>query len=75
MKRVEMDNKINGLVYESVGVKEGKNWEGKEVFEFRFIYSSFEQNAATSVVVIDREAARDLAFHLMDLFLYGETNG
>lgn len=62
---------FNGLVYECVSVREGKNWEENDVFEFTFKYSPFEKNESRSVVVITRETARDLAFHLMDLFLYG----
>lgn len=62
---------FNGLVYECVSVREGQNWEENDVFEFTFKYSPFEKNESRSVVVITRETARDLAFHLMDLFLYG----
>lgn len=66
-----MDDKISGLVYESVSVREGKDWEGNDAVEFKFYYSHPDKNITTGVVVLDREAAKDLAFHLFDLFLYG----
>lgn len=70
-----MPEKINGLVHESVSIREGKNWEGNDVLEISFRYSQQENNESRSVAVVSREAARDLAFHLLDLFLYGGENG
>lgn len=66
------DNDIQGVVNQKVAVREGKNYEDVDVVELRFTFISNPHNQQTSIVVIERDTAKDLAYLLLNMFLYRE---
>lgn len=65
-----MTGQLRGVVNQVVMAREGKSFEDEDVVELRFLCAQDEKTQQTTTVLVDRESAKDLAYWLIDMFLY-----